>query len=67
MFAETRLKEIARGGIERCCDWGEEASADDIYSDAYDAAFDALVEKASCDISTARTIADQVAREFAQP
>lgn len=66
MYSTERMKEIARGGVERGLDVPEDASPDEIYSDAFDLAFDALTDK-GVSPTVAREIADYTARLFAQP
>lgn len=58
--------EAARGNVERNADWEEESTPDDIYSCAYDLAFDGAVD-AGAPHDVGREIADHVARSFAQP
>lgn len=69
---EDQLREIARGNIERhlgdvAADYeSEEAAADAIYDEAYTLGFDALHD-AGIDDATARRVAAEVARCYAQP
>lgn len=68
MSNEDRLREIARGNIERylgdVCDG--ETSADAIFSEAYTLAFDALHDAGVPD-EKAREIAQDEATKIAQP
>jgi hypothetical protein len=59
------LSEIARGGIEQCVEFGEDADADTIFDDCYCAAFDALIDH-GIPITEAREAARLEAKLFAQ-
>ena len=62
-----RLREIARGNIERhLADASAEDGPDAIYDSAYTLGFDALVD-AGVPLPEARQIASEVAQLFAQP
>jgi hypothetical protein len=62
----ARLKEIGRGNVERHADWAEDASADEIHDCVYTLAFDKIYDE--CGLTeTARTIARELAMEFAAP
>jgi hypothetical protein len=71
-MTEEQMREIARGNIERhlgdiAAEYpDEELSAGTIYDEAYTLAFDALVN-AGVQHGTARHVADEVARSYAQP
>ena len=62
---DEKYREIARGGIE-CGESGDETTPDGIYDEAYTLALDALHDEGVED-ATARRIADEVARCYAQP
>lgn len=55
-------------GIEQGADWEgwKDFDTDEIYSDAYDLAFDGLLNN-GVDKTTAQAVANNVARLFAQP
>lgn len=71
-MTEQQMEEIARGNIERhlgdvASEYdSEEAAADAIFDEAYTLGFDGLVD-AGIDHDTARTVADRIARNYAQP
>ena len=71
-MTEEQMREIARGNVERHLGDiaaehpDEELPADSIYQEAYTLAFVALVE-AGVEHETARDIAGEVARSYAQP
>lgn len=70
--SEERLREIARGNIERHLDvdcnsyYDQEALADVIYTEAYTLGVDALLDH-GVDSDKAVSIAMDVAQGFAQP
>lgn len=64
-FTQAQLEGFAVAGIEQGADW-EGMDSDEIYSDAFDLAFDGLLKNV-VDAATARQVADKVARQFAQP
>jgi hypothetical protein len=63
------LRELARGNIERHLgDVVEDgATADSVFNEAYTLAFDALHDSGRCTPDEARTIAQEVAQNYAQP
>lgn len=63
---QQKLEDIATAGIERGADWEENATPDEIYSDAFDLAFDNLVDN-HVDTEVARRIAGEVAQRYSQP
>lgn len=64
-MTQEQMRELARNSLANL-DYDEESSADSVYSDAFNMALDALVDK-GIDNDTASVIAREVAMCVAQP